>query len=138
MRCQACKVHANSPKNTIFSTTKKINIKINQKLSCDSKNIIYVITCKKCNVQYVGETSRNLRERLTDHRSNIKSYKHTAISSHFSQINHGIGDLDIVPIEKIPDNPNSLLTRKQREKFWILKLGTQHPLGLNGLPLNDL
>lgn len=137
VRCQACKVHANSPKNTVFSTTKKINIKINQKLSCYSKNIIYVITCKKCNIQYVGETARSLRERLTDHRSNIKSYKHTTISSHFSQMNHAVEDLEILPIEKIPDNPNSLLTRKQREKFWILKLGTQHPLGLNGLPLND-
>ena len=83
---------------------------------------------------YVGEPSRNLRERLPDYRSNIKSYKH---SSHFSQINHGVEDLDILPVEKIPDNPKSLLTRKQREKFWILKLGTQHPLGLNGLPLND-
>ena len=30
-------------------------------ISCGTKNVIYVISCRKCGVQYVGETNQTLR-----------------------------------------------------------------------------
>ena len=33
-------------------------------MDCASDNVVYLITCKKCGIQYVGETSRNLRRRF--------------------------------------------------------------------------
>ena len=41
-------------------------------MNCVSENIVYLITCKRCGVQYVGETSQKLRNRLKNHRSSLK------------------------------------------------------------------
>lgn len=136
-RCGACKIHA-TQSNTIYSSTLGTTFDIKHRLTCASKNIIYLITCNRCNLQYVGETTRALRERLTDHRSNIKTRRESPISIHFSSPLHSIQDLRIIAIEKIPDQKNSLLSRKDRENYWIRKLSTAHPQGLNDLPLPGL
>jgi hypothetical protein len=33
-------------------------------ISCELKNVIYCITCKKCQAQYIGETGRPIRQRI--------------------------------------------------------------------------
>src|SRR5207244_6573894 len=60
-RCQACRNHA-PPTSKITSTTYKKQISIKNNITCATKNIIYVITCNRCKMQYVGETGRCLRE----------------------------------------------------------------------------
>ena len=32
-------------------------------LNCKSKNLIYLVDCKKCGKQYIGETKRHLHQR---------------------------------------------------------------------------
>ena len=49
---------------TLFSPLKKTR-KITNYISCHSKNLIYLIQCKKCRCQYIGETKRQLNERVT-------------------------------------------------------------------------
>ena len=41
-------------------------------MNCGTKNVIYLISCRKCAVQYVGETSQTLRCRFNNHRSRLK------------------------------------------------------------------
>jgi len=135
-RCHACKMHSAKAVDTIISTTTGLHHKMQHSLSCSSQNIIYVITCNSCKRQYVGETTRTLRERLTDHKSNVRTNKPTPITIHFNQAGHSSADIRIIPIERIPDTRNSLLNRKQREKYWIQKLKTKYPAGLNEMPLN--
>lgn len=133
-RCLTCKFHAfdsNFFKSTAYSRT----FSIRQDLSCDSPNIIYLITCRKCHIQYVGETGRTFRERLTDHRSNVKNNKLTAIGIHFTGPDHSILDIQAIAIEKVTDNPFCKISRKQREEFWQNKLGTKFPSGLNCMPI---
>ena len=43
---------------TFFSTGETRTIKSN--LTCDTKNLIYMIQCNRCNLQYIGETKRRL------------------------------------------------------------------------------
>jgi hypothetical protein len=43
-------------------------------ISCELKNIIYCITCSKCKLQYIGETSRPIRQRIYEHLYSIKKY----------------------------------------------------------------
>jgi len=69
-RCITCKLHATTT-NTFRSSRYNTTFNLTQNLNCKSTNIIYLITCKQCNIQYVGETSRSLAARFTDHRSNI-------------------------------------------------------------------
>ena len=51
-----------------------------------------------------------------------------AITQHFTEGQHTKEDYKIVGIEKIERNDNY---RKTREQFWITKLKTLKPVGLN-------
>ena len=67
-RCKTCKhlVVGNSFASNV--TGKSYNISCPRgSISCGTKNVIYVISCKKCGVQYVGETSQTLRGRFNNH-----------------------------------------------------------------------
>ena len=135
LRCKTCTLHS---KNTsqIHSSANKNVVKLDQNLHCGTQNIVYIITCRKCKAQYIGETNRKLKERLTDHRSAINLNKNTPIGIHFNSPNHNILDLEIAPIEKI-ENYYTDSYRKEREKFWQLHMGTKYPQGLNNYPIEN-
>ena len=101
---------------------------IKQNITATTKNCIYLITCNKCNLQYVGETRNTIADRLNQHRYNIKNAKEMSlIVQHF--IGHGIGAMEVCGLEC-----NQTWTegeRKFTEKQWILKLNTTFPQGLN-------
>ena len=104
-------------------------------MTCSSSNIIYLITCSRCGVQYVGETSQRLNLRMNNHRTAINGKKDTILYEHFRQedgchITHCI----VQPIEKIDDSGSKQDQKKkrlEREAFWIKKLRTLTPYGLN-------
>jgi hypothetical protein len=130
--CLACKQNTyNSDTFTSYTTNNTYNIK--NHISCYSRNLIYLITCLKCKKQYIGETGRQLRERLTDHRSDIKLKKNTPISNHFNLPEHEAKHLSAIGIEIIKDGLNPITRRRQREDFWKITLNTIEPGGLNKL-----
>ena len=117
---------------TFFSTGETRPIKSN--LSCDTKNLIYIIQCNRCNLQYIGETKQRLKERFNEHRRtidnpNTKSKPTTAAEHFLSSTNHTANDMQLIPIEKISSNRDSI--RKAREAFLIQKGRTIVPDGLN-------
>ena len=108
------------------TTSTREKYRIRQSFSCDSQNVIYLITCKKCKKQYVGYTTKTLRERTNHHRSSIFTNQNRYISIHFNFPDHTIEHLSIQAIDKA--QPIQL---PQLEKFWINKLQTIKPKGLN-------
>ena len=57
----------------------------NSHLSCDSKHVVYLISCRKCGFQYMGETLQPLQCRINQHRSSIrKSNPSTLVAKHFA------------------------------------------------------
>jgi len=108
-------------------------------MSCNSRNVVYVIHCARCQqLQYVGQTTRQLNERLTNHRYDVRHSKGSCplIFEHFNSPGHSADDMRIQPIEHVA--PTATETRKQRvkrlldrEKFWQLELQTMAPYGLN-------
>ncbi len=46
--------------------------------SCGSNNLLYLVTCKVCHKQYVGETSRTLKQRFYEHFYDWRNLKYTA------------------------------------------------------------
>ena len=117
-------------------------------LSCDSESVVYLITCKRCGIQYVGKTLTQLNKRWHTYKSDSISYvndKNCKISCvhvtpHFwGRSECSEDDLMIQPIEKVR-NPDSGLTLGEtllgRELFWIKTLRTYYPFGLNEVPLN--
>ena len=88
---------------TFFSTGETLPIKSN--LTCETKNLIYMIQCNRCNLQYIEETKRRLKDRFNEHRRTIDNpnniSKPTTVAEHFlSAPNHTATDLQLIPIEK--------------------------------------
>ena len=106
-----------------FSTGETCTIKsIN--LTCDTKNLIYMIQCNRCNLQYIGETKRRLKDRFNEHRRtidnpNTKSKPTTAAEHFLSSPHHTANDMQLIPIEKIFSNRDSI--RKAKEAFFNFK-----------------
>ena len=49
------------------------NIKVNA--NGKTRNIFYLMTCKQCQKQYVGETKLQLNQRINLHRSDVNTHK---------------------------------------------------------------
>ena len=132
-RCQCC-LHV-KPASDFDSRYSESEFIITGKLDCNSTNIVYLIECKKCEEQYVGETSKPLKVRLSNHISDINRYKDTSVAEHFNQFDHnGVEDLQITPILQVPDSGSKMrdmLTRRKHESSFIKKLKTLSPLGIN-------
>ena len=133
--CFTCK-YVRSCNSVESSTTKEV-FKFQHDLNCGSSNIIYLIECEQCGIQYVGETARSLRCRFNGHRFDIDNSEKrpTTVSLHFNRgpCYHN-EDLKIIPIFKCPRFECSESTMKARleiESFFIKKLKTYTPYGLN-------
>ena len=105
---------------------KKRHIYVNK---CQTKNVIYMLGCKKCKAQYIGETHRTLQDRFSEHLGYVRN-NHTkkVTGEHFNSKGHKQSDMMRTIIEKIHNN--SSLFRKQREKMFISKFNTKYK-GMN-------
>jgi hypothetical protein len=107
---------------------------VRHQLSCTTSNIVYLITCKRCKKQYVGQTTKQLNTRMNHHRSNIMNKKSTYIAKHFNLPGHSIADLKVQPIDQATDPANTMPELYRLEAFWIKTLRTRTPEGLNVSP----
>ena len=71
-RCQVC-LNFNETDTFTSIVTKKI-YKINHKFDCSDECLIYLLTCKKCLIQYVGKTVDEFRYRWNNYKSNSRNY----------------------------------------------------------------
>ena len=111
------------------SSASNYHHQITHEVNCNSCNIIYLITCAKCNIQYVGETDRRLKDRFAEHQGYVRN-KHLdkATGAHFNEKGHHLSDMRITILEHI-SNPDPFF-RKQREHMYINLYNTKSK-GLN-------
>ena len=133
--CLTCKALDTKP--YIRSTSKSTyhNLKIKNSISCKSRNVLYVITCTRCKVQYVGMTTQPLHNRFSTHMREMFSKRppnwvQTRLYRHFQQKYHNPSDVRVQPVEYVEDRRNL----KKRESAWIKALRTIEPRGLNIIP----
>ena len=120
--------------NMVTSNTTKYTFKLRQNLNCSSSNLVYLIQCKECNMQYVGETGRSLRLRTNNHRGDIVNNRDTSIAKHFNTGACMLEDFKIVPIFQCPrfdDVQETTKKRQEIEQYFIDALKTYRPYGLN-------
>ena len=122
---QGCKLCWSSVKTTTHTCPRtKRSWDITAPINCQTQNVIYKLMCKKHKKwHYIGETKRQLRLRIQEHRGAItrRNLKH-AVGSHFAR-GHGKNPeayLEVVGIERVLPRGNDHL-RKRRESFWINK-----------------
>ena len=109
--------------NYFQSTQTKRKFKIREYLNCKSTHVIYLVTCRNCKGQYVGETGKNLSIRFNKHRSDIqKGKRSTGLSKHFLDGNY-CGCHNNYKIQII-DQITNRKKRRRKEYFWISELQT--------------
>lgn len=118
-----------SGKDTIFESN---NIRAHrgaEGTNCDTSNVIYIIECNKCKRQnqYVGQTRRPLRERLSGHRAAYLQHKNMPIYRHFWKPGHSLQNMKVTVLEKVKEGEDI----EERERDWMRKLRTTLPQGLN-------
>lgn len=114
---------------THFITFPKDTFVVRESFSCVSRNIIYVIVCSRCNMQYIGETGRRLADRFREHLRDTDSQNGSPVSSHFNQIDHrGTRDMTVSGLISCSSSDRCRLSLENR---LIDRLGVLAPSGIN-------
>ena len=126
-KCQIC---PRILKDSIIKGTDQTDIMVKNHNACQTWNAVYGIKCAKCDrVMYVGKTERTIAERLKEHLADVRHERNKAVAIHFNEQDHDISDFQIVILDKCADR--SRFYRKICELFWIERLNTVIPSGLN-------
>ena len=90
-----------------------------------------------CKIQYVGKSETSFNIRLSNHRKDIKKPNAIEACKHFNNNEHTFSKhgkfIIIEQLRNINTTPTETLKLrlKERENFWIKKLKTLTPQGLN-------
>ena len=136
LRCRLCQLWTNIPSHIIQSQHQQLTRPTN----CNSTDAIYILWCKLCpQAFYIGQTY-NLRSRINNHISNIRTRKITNVTKHFNQHLDPIGmkliGLNVLETinagsEQTSSNGHTdLQLRIKLENRWIKRLQTSST-GLN-------
>ena len=100
---------------------------------CNTKNVVYILTCPKCQKQYIGETKREFKVRYSEHTADIRHNRDTPVAQHFNLPSHiNTGEPTAKILSTISGDPNTTTqTRKNTESKWIHNLRTIAPWGIN-------
>ena len=86
--------------------------------TCDTRNVIYAITCLGCGDNYIGKTEREVRDRCTEYRNAIDNKKFTqGVHEHISTC--GNGKFVMTPFFKVHDNSRDSQTISSYETLFI-------------------
>ena len=111
--------------NTIVKEQETYHIR--GSFTCQSRNIIYLLTCSIFNKQYIGETEQTLNTRCRGHESNMRGDNDDIVTRHYKEYNHTSEDYTVTAIDKETDYNKRL----RLEEAWILLLKSMHQKGLN-------
>ena len=142
-RCMTCPRFSTTPffKSNVSQKTYPLKNPSGENLNCKSQNVIYLMTCDNCNVQYVGETTTPLNERMNRHKSPSSGCQHvmdhvsgTCVGSTFSvQILENLSGSGYLNDKVCPEMRSQRLIR---EDYWMKTLKTIYPYGLNSRAKN--
>ena len=112
-RCSNCKYINETKSINITSTGKSFNIK--HKMTCKSKDVLYIITCNGCNEQYVGLTNDKLANRFSVHRQQIKHpvYRQLGVSEHIDNCSNLDIKFCVTPFYKLPSSDRAIGLTKE-------------------------
>ena len=84
----------NLPLNSMLTSKisgAKRSVKITDRLTCTSSNVMYCIACTLCNKLYIGETVRRLGDQFREYLHNVENNRKDAskpVTRHFNPHNH--------------------------------------------------
>ena len=113
--CSTCPLLVTDTSTTASTNSPSISVPLNFVASCDTTSVIYCITCSKCRIQYIGETGRKLKERISEHLgyTKLKNTNHST-GVHFKKQGH-VMKVSVLEVF----GPNDRATRQKKEQFYI-------------------
>ena len=120
-RCKTCLFVVNTSK---ISGPKR-SVKITDRFTCTSANVIYCITCTLCNKLYIGETGRRLGDRFREHLRDVEKNDKDAskpVARHFNLPNHSKKHMAICGLSL-----HLGTTESPRESGTKIHLSNRHP-----------
>ena len=127
-RCKVCLSIQQT--NTFVSSVTSRKYIIRQQIDCSTENVVYLLECKKCKIQYVGENKNELRLRFNQLKYSIRSNAvEFPVAAHFNKEGHTLEDISVVGIDHCHSWSDE--KSKSKENFWILQLRTKQSSGLN-------
>ncbi|XP_068098888.1 uncharacterized protein [Hyperolius riggenbachi] len=139
--CRCCRVHNQTRDVVSVSNGERFDMKLY--INCNSSNTVYLITCTSCRLQYVGCTTRPLRQRISEHyngagrciRNEAYVTQVSSVSKHFLREHQGdMTHFSFQGVDRVVRPPRGGDVHRcllKREALWIWRLGTRMPLGLN-------
>ena len=89
--------------------------------TCDTMNVLYVLTCPTCHHNYIGQTERAVRDRCGDHRRAISDPKYFTLGVHQHLATCGKGSFTFTPFLKIQSSDRGHSMILSQEGFFIKK-----------------
>ena len=138
-KCTYCPKIKKLEQITSFHTKKTFkcqSLPPKHKITCELSNVIYIINCNQCGLQYTGETKRPIRNRMYEHYSSVQKFqadKATPVSRHFTQKNHSVKHMEFSILHWMgdPTSPNATTRRRRQELYYIWAFPTLHPACIN-------
>ena len=89
---------------------------IHRHLTCQTENVVYLLTCTLCQSQYVGETCRTLEDIIVEKCADIRHKRNTPFAGHFRQPGHSAENISVMCIDKPPKSDTTMT--KTLKKDW--------------------
>ncbi|KAJ8042522.1 hypothetical protein HOLleu_13593 [Holothuria leucospilota] len=120
--CVTCNALQETDK--VYSNATGERFTIFSSITCTSIGVVYLINCKDCGKQFVGETGGELRVRHRGHRQEIRK-GNTPLGQHFQICNN----FELIGLQSLANA--SKHKREAIELRWIYRLGSLSPVGIN-------
>ena len=123
--------------STFQSVFNKKTFLIRHNVTCKSSCVIYLMECCLCKKsQYVGKSEYSVNLRINTHRNDVWRTDGPPYDKHFQMLGHNFNpDAKFTIIEEVYNTSLSKLKIRSllehKEEFWISKLQTLSPQGLN-------
>ena len=134
--CRYCPLLDKSGK--LISNTTGRRFQSMRNVNCQSSNLIYVITCLNCKIQYVGQTKNRILTRFQGHFFDILHDNDTTVARHLNRcqtepasLAEGFTIHVATFITLPPDTLEARTKRDSEERRWMRRLKTITPFGLN-------
>ena len=114
--------------------TKHFTWTLNRQFNCNSENVIYLLQCDKenCRQIYIGETEREIKERIKEHIGYAKNkILHKSTGHHFNLPGHSWQNMKFSVVGKLKSSDK--IYRQEKEKHFIKQFNSYYD-DLNMMP----
>ena len=112
----------------IKATFSEARVTLDKKFTCETDNMIYMLECKKCRDQYIGQSKDSLKDRFLDHIGYARRNEAKSTGIHFNLPGHSTSDMTISVLEQVKQKDRFF--RETRESYWIEKFNLKYE-GMN-------